>query len=82
MMEKTNIEICRDKLMELGTAMFAFLTGKELHPEQIKMINEATDKQILLALELVAVNNLKGQEYTNYCQNKRKLSRSRTIRKD
>lgn len=74
-MEKTNREMYKDKLIELGIAMFALLTGKVLHPEQIDMIKNATDKQKVLALELVASNSLKGQEYTNYCHNKRKIGR-------
>lgn len=73
-MEKSSTELYRDKLMELGIAMFSLLTGKELHSDQIMMIKEASDKQKLLALEIVALNNLKGQEYTNYCRNKRSIS--------
>ena len=73
-MEKNNTELYRDKLMELGIAMFSFLTGKELHPNQIMMIKEASDKQKILALELVSASYLKGKEYTNYCRNKRSIA--------
>jgi len=73
-MERSSTELYRDKLMELGTAMFSFLTGRELHPQQIVMIKEASEKQKILALEMVAASNLKGQEYTNYCRNKRSIS--------
>lgn len=72
-MEKNSTELYRNKLMELGTAMFSFLTGKQLHTDQIMMIKEASDKQKILALEMVVASNLKGQEYTNYCRNKRKI---------
>lgn len=73
-MEKSSTELYRDKLMELGIAMFSLLTGKELHSDQIMMIKEASDKQKLLALEIVAANYLKGKEYTNYCRNKMKIA--------
>ena len=72
-MKKSSTELYRDKLMELGIAMFSFLTGTELHPDQIMMIKEASDKQKVLALEMVAASYLKGKEYTNYCRNKRSI---------
>ena len=72
-MEKSNIEIYRENMMGLGTSMFALLTGRILHDEQINMIRNASDREKILALEMVAANNLKGQGYTNYCQNKRKI---------
>lgn len=72
-MEKITTEICHDRLMELGTAMFALLTGNELYQGQIDIIKVATDKQKILAMEMVAAYNLKGKSYTNYCQNKKKI---------
>jgi len=72
-MKKTSTDIYRDKLMEVGAAMFALYTGNILHDEQIDMIKNASDKEKLLALEMVAAHNLKGQSYTNYCRNKRKI---------
>ena len=73
-MEKSSTELYRDKLIELGIAMFSFLTGKELHPDQIVMIKESSDRQKILALEMVAIDNLKGQQYTIYCRNKRNIN--------
>ena len=72
-MEKSNTEIYRENMMELGTAMFALFTGRILHDEQINMIKKSSDKEKILALEMVAAYNLKGQDYTNYCKNKRKI---------
>lgn len=74
-MKKTTTEICRDRFMELGTAMFALLTGRELHSDQIDMIKEASDKEKVLSMEMVAASNLKGQNYTNYCQNRKKIKK-------
>lgn len=73
MEEKTTYEIHKERMMELGIAMIAYLTGKELHANQVKLINGATAEQKNLALELVAASYLKGKEYTTYCKNKKRI---------
>ena len=67
------MEQYRDKMRELGTSMFACLTGVKLHDEQIILIKNASEKEKLLAMEIVAYEKLKGQAYTNYCQNMKRI---------
>lgn len=80
-MENNNLENYRDTLMKLGEIMFSLYEGKELVEEQINLIKNATDKQKLLAMEIVVLSNLQGRKYTNYCRNKRKINDPR-IRND
>ena len=61
--------------MKLGDIMFSFYEGKELTEEQINLIKNATDKQILLAMEMVTFSSLEGKKYTNFCHNVRVLRR-------
>lgn len=72
-MEINNVENYRDSLMKLGEIMFFLYEGKELTEEQINLIKNATDKQKLLAMEIVAFSSLEGKSYTNFCHNVRKL---------
>ena len=80
-MENNNLENYRDTLMKLGEMMFSLYEGEELTEEQINLIKNATDKQKLLAMEMVAFSSLEGKKYTNYCRNKRKINDPR-IRND
>lgn len=80
-MENNNLENYRDTLMKLGEIMFSLYEGEELTEEQIMLIKNATDKQKLLAMEIVVLSNLQGKKYTNYCRNKRKINDPR-IRND
>lgn len=74
-MENNNLENHRDILMKLGEIMFSLYEGKELTVEQINLIKNSTDKQKLLAMEMVAFSSLEGKKYTNYCHNVRRLGR-------
>ena len=80
-MGNNNLVIYRDTLMKLGETMFSLYEGKELTVEQITLIKNSTDKQKLLAMEIVVLSNLQGKKYTNYCRNKRKIDDPR-IRND
>ena len=46
-----------------------------LTDEQINLIKNATDKQKLLAMEMVSFSSLEGKNYTNFCHNVRRLIR-------
>ena len=74
-MENNNLENYRGTLMKLGEIMFSLYEGKELTIEQINQIKNSTDKQKLLAMEMVAFSSLEGKKYTNYCYNVRRLGR-------
>jgi len=74
-MEFKNVENHRDTLMKLGDAMFSLYDGKELNEEQINLIKNATDKQKLLAMGMSTFASLEGKNYTNYCNNVRRLKR-------
>lgn len=74
-MDKTKLDKRRDNLLELGTSLFAYYTGKELHIDQLNLVAESTDKEKILAMELLSSTMLKGREYTNYCQNSRSITR-------
>ena len=72
-MENNNLENHRDTLFKLGDIMFSFYEGKELTEDQRNLIKNATDKQKLLAMEMVVFSSLEGKKYTNFCHNVRKL---------
>ena len=71
----TTKEICENRLVDLGEAMYLLLNGNELSSEQLVLIKESTDKQKNLALMMRAASTLKGQKYTNYCYNARILAK-------
>lgn len=74
-MENINIETHRNRLMEIGIAMFSYYEGNVLDEYQVDLLSKASDREKQLGQELVVSANLKGQKYTNYCKNKRKIYR-------
>lgn len=68
-------EIYKNKLSILGEAMNMLLKGQKLSEEQLTLIKMSTEKQKNLALMMRAATTLKGEQYTNYCYNVRKLNR-------
>lgn len=67
------MEQYKERMLELGSSMFALLTGVRLHDEQLNLIKNSTDKERNLAMQIVAYDKLEGQAYTNFCQNMRRI---------
>lgn len=73
MVRNISMELYKEKMKELGTSMFDLLTGVKLHDEQLQLIENASEREKLLAMEIVAYDSLKGQAYTNYCRNMKRI---------
>ena len=52
-MEKINFEEYRDKMIELGNAMFDYYTGNKLSDEQIMLIANSSAETKILAMDFV-----------------------------
>lgn len=68
-MEKDIYEKYHDKMTKLGTAMFKYYSGNILSEDELSLIASSEPSTKVLAMDLVAAQNLNSKNYTNFCHN-------------